>query len=151
MLIFRIFGTKWGIQVMASRGFAGKIWRDILSIMNGVRRKRRQKPPAYVPMNAPRRPVARPKSAAQPKPVPANPGPDDGSETKGKTLQITQELRRDILDFLTADYEEGTTITVAEIMRFYSCPEDRARRVITALIQSGSLTKIGTDTYRVIQ
>ena len=124
------------------------IWQKIQSLLEAFKPGRKQQSVPQAEARVATRPTAHPKSAARPAPAaaPAEAEPETGD---GKTVQITQELRRDIVDFLGADYAEGATITVAEIMKFYSCPEDRARRVIAALIQSGSLTKVGKDTYRV--
>ncbi len=67
----------------------------------------------------------------------------------GKTLGVTQELRRDIVEFLSSKHTSGATLTVKEIMALYKCPEDRAQRVIASLVKDNFLVPAGPGAYKV--
>jgi hypothetical protein len=66
-----------------------------------------------------------------------------------QTYGVTQTLQSDIIQFLTSKYTKNATLTVGEVMQFYDCAEDRARRVIANLINDGVLETVTKDTYRV--
>jgi hypothetical protein len=70
--------------------------------------------------------------------------PDDS-----KTLEITQKLRRDIIDFLSAKHTANATLTVAEVMALYKCPEERAKKVIAMLVKDSLLAPAGPGAYKV--
>ncbi len=67
-----------------------------------------------------------------------------------KTVTVTQSLKTDIIQFLISKYTSDATISVAEVMSMYKCPEDRAKRVLNALIQDGVLELTGENSYKVI-
>ena len=66
-----------------------------------------------------------------------------------QTFGVTQTLQSDIIQFLTSKYTKDAMLTVSEVMQFYDCPEDRARRVIANLMNDGVLEAVSKDTYRV--
>ena len=66
-----------------------------------------------------------------------------------KTSIVTQDLQRDIVQFLSAKHTANATLSVAEVMKFYDCPEDRARRVVRNLVSEGVLAQVAPDTYKV--
>ncbi len=67
-----------------------------------------------------------------------------------KTVTVTQSLKTDIIQFLISKYTSDATISVAEVMSMYKCPEDRAKRVLDALIKDGVLALTGGNSYKVI-
>lgn len=73
----------------------------------------------------------------------------DASPDYRKTLGVTQELQRDIIEFLSSKYTANATLTVAEVMALYKCPADRAQRVIANLVKDSLLVPIGSGTYKV--
>jgi Fic family protein len=75
---------------------------------------------------------------------------DDTIRRMGKTLGVTQRLQGDIIEFLSSKHTRDATVTVAEIMKLYDCPDDRARRVIKALVEDEVLKPAGQDVYKVI-
>jgi hypothetical protein len=68
----------------------------------------------------------------------------------GKTLGVTARLRLDIIEFLSSKHTANATVSVDEIMRLYKCPEDRAKRVIAALIDDKVLRPAGNGVYQVM-
>ena len=76
--------------------------------------------------------------------------PDDAVVNRySETYGLTQTLERDIIDFLSAKYTGGATISLGEVMSLYHCPPDRARRVIASLVTDEVLVAAGGDVYRV--
>jgi len=75
---------------------------------------------------------------------------DPAATPNDRTAQITQDLERDIINFLSGKYTDNATLTVAEIMKFYDCSGDRARRVLKGLVSQRVLAPAGSDTYRVL-
>ncbi len=67
-----------------------------------------------------------------------------------KTVTVTQSLKTDIIQFLISKYTSNATISVAEVMSMYKCPEDRANRVLKSLVHDGVLELTGIDSYTVI-
>jgi uncharacterized SAM-dependent methyltransferase len=65
------------------------------------------------------------------------------------TLGVTQQLEKDILEFLSSKHTADATLSVAEIMALYKCPEDRAQRVISALVKDALLVSVGPGSYKV--
>ena len=65
------------------------------------------------------------------------------------TMGVTQELNRDIIQFLSKKHTANATLTVKEIMSLYDCPEDRAMRVIASLVEESVLVPDGPGIYRV--
>ena len=72
-----------------------------------------------------------------------------GGVDYGKTMGVTQRLQKDIIDFLSSKYTSNATLTVAEIMNLYQCPEDRAKRVIAALEKDQMLVRVEDGSYKV--
>ena len=75
---------------------------------------------------------------------------EDAQQQLTRTQGITQQLERDILEFLSSKYTDNATLTVAEIMRFYGCPHERAQRVVRNLLKEKVLAPAGKDTFRVL-
>jgi hypothetical protein len=50
---------------------------------------------------------------------------------------------------LSAKHTANTTLTVAEIMALYECPEERAKKVIAMLEKDLLLVLVGPGTYKV--
>ena len=67
----------------------------------------------------------------------------------GTTLGVTQQLQKDIIDFLSSKHTANATLTVGEIMNLYKCPEDRAKRVIAALEKDRMVVSVGPGSYKV--
>ena len=77
------------------------------------------------------------------------PGADPVMAQFGKTVGVTQVLENDILQFLSSKHTKNATITVQEVMNYYSCPEDRARRVLKAVADEDIVVSIGNGTFKV--
>jgi hypothetical protein len=77
------------------------------------------------------------------------PGSDPVLEQFGKTVGVTQVLENDILQFLSSKHTKNATITVQEVMNYYSCPEDRARRVLKSLVDEDIVVSVGNGTFKV--
>jgi hypothetical protein len=73
----------------------------------------------------------------------------DNPPDYSKTLGVTQELRKDIIEFLSAKHTANATLTVAEIMALYECPEERAKKVIAMLVKDSLLVPAGPGAYKV--
>lgn len=73
----------------------------------------------------------------------------DDSPDYRKTMGVTQELQRDIIQFLSSKHTANATLTVTEVMTLYKCPADRAERVIANLVKESLLVQIGPGTYKV--
>jgi hypothetical protein len=73
----------------------------------------------------------------------------DNSPDYSKTLGVTLELRRDIIDFLSAKHTANAALTVAEVMALYQCPEERAKKVIAMLVKDSLLAPAGPGAYKV--
>ncbi len=67
-----------------------------------------------------------------------------------KTVTVTQSLKTDIIQFLVSKYTSNATISIAEVMSMYKCPEDRAKRVLKSLVNDGVLERTEIDSYTVI-
>lgn len=72
-----------------------------------------------------------------------------GAPDYSKTLGVTQDLQRDIIEFLSSKHTSNATLSVREIMSLYKCPEDRAKRVIAALVKDSMLSPVGGGQYKV--
>lgn len=72
------------------------------------------------------------------------------SKKYSKTFGVTQTLRKDIIEFLSAKYTANATLGLAEVMSLYDCPEERARRVINSLVNDGVLVAASKDSYKVM-
>jgi hypothetical protein len=66
-----------------------------------------------------------------------------------KTLGVTQELRKDIIEFLSAKHTADAALTVEEVMALYKCPEARAKKVIAMLVKDSLLVPAGPGAYKV--
>jgi hypothetical protein len=74
---------------------------------------------------------------------------DEILQRYGETIGVTQDLERDIIQFLSSKFTANATLTAAEIAELYQCPLDRAQRVINSLIQGNLLVSQGADEYKV--
>ena len=74
---------------------------------------------------------------------------DQPPKNWSRTFGVTQALRKDIIEFLSAKYTANATLELAEVMALYDCPEERARRVIDSLVNEGCLVAASKDSYKV--
>ena len=74
---------------------------------------------------------------------------NDRSPDYSKTQGVTLELQRDIINFLSAKHTANATLTVAEVMALYKCPEARAKKVIAKLVKDSLLVSAGSGAYKV--
>jgi DNA-binding IscR family transcriptional regulator len=65
-------------------------------------------------------------------------------------LEITLQLGKDIIQFLSSKHTENATISLSEVMKLYHCPQDRALRVIANLVEDRVIESVGGGVYRVI-
>ncbi len=72
-----------------------------------------------------------------------------GTPDYGTTLGVTQELQKDVIEFLSSKHTANATLTVAEVMKLYKCPEDRAKRVIAGLVKDSLLVQTQPGVYKV--
>ena len=73
----------------------------------------------------------------------------DNPPDYSKTLGVTQDLQKDIIEFLSSKHTADATLTVAEIMALYECPEERAKKVIAILVKDSLLVPAGPGAYKV--
>ena len=66
-----------------------------------------------------------------------------------ETVGVTQDLERDIIEFLSSKYTANATLSVEEVAGLYKCPPDRARRVIANLFKDELLVAVGHNIYKV--
>ncbi len=74
----------------------------------------------------------------------------DDVDTSKNTVEVTQTLKTDIIQFLIARYTEDAIISVSEVQTMYKTSEGRARRVLDSLVDDEVLRLTDIDSYRVM-
>ena len=62
---------------------------------------------------------------------------------------VTDAVKRDIIQFFSSAHTSNRSISTTDVMNYFDCSRDSARRAITGLVDQGVLVKVGIDQYKV--